>query len=127
MTDHGMVPSGSGLVSQWVHWLREHGEELPTGAWYPCGNHSTKHSHSHRAVRMEFPVSGASTVYSSTSQGHEAAAVRAELHAGVVQEAVPWLSGECLRALPWPSFPEGMSTDQVPRVIPEKSQLLLTT
>lgn len=75
---------------------------------------------------MEFPVIEASTVYSSTSQGHEAAAIRAELHVGGVQEDIPWLSGEGLTALPWPSFPEGMSTDQVPRVIPEKSQLLLT-
>lgn len=62
----------------------------------------------------------------ATPQGHEAAAIRAESHADGVQGDIPWLSGEGLTALPWPSFPEGMSTDEVPRVIPEKSQLLLT-
>jgi hypothetical protein len=41
-------------------------------------------------------------------------------------EDIPYLSGEGLTALPLPSFPEGMSIDHVPRVIPEKSQLLLT-
>lgn len=83
-------------------------------------------THSHRAVQMEFPVSEASTVYASNPQGHEAAAIRAESYADGVQGDIPWLSGEGLTALAWPSVPEGMSTDEVPRVIPEKSQLLLT-